>query len=312
MRLILYHPYLYPRKPRKLPDDTQVFYCAEEFSVGPLTDWNAPKKFKQIRTVFWQESIFSDHPDRKNAAYAIWQRAFPKHGSASLINNDILIEEGGERLDFERLIRQTDTFEIWTLPTVQGRVLQWYVIAELDRLDIDPSNVSLCHFPKELQDIQRPGFWSDMLLDTADRRILAHVVSQLDWQQMLAYWAAVAGSPRQIDPQLFETADDATRDTLKALRDRYPNAETGLTNLQTRLLKSTKTNRTKMAYVIANAMAAGMDENDLVGDGTLQAELEEMSRANDPLVAIEGTGSMRNCEVWLTTHGADKLRRLET
>ncbi len=58
-----------------------------------------------------------------------------------------------------------------------------------------------------------------------------------------------------------------------------------------------------MARVIGDAMGSGWDEGDHVGDSILKAELENMSRLLPPLIEVNGTGAMRNCEVRLTEIG---------
>jgi hypothetical protein len=63
-----------------------------------------------------------------------------------------------------------------------------------------------------------------------------------------------------------------------------------------------------MTRIVGDGMVAGWDENDRVGDGVLQAELEKMARIDPPLIEIDGNGAMRFCQVRLTPEGATKSK----
>lgn len=310
MRLILCYRGQNPGRSHKTPDGTFVFQCMEEFSVGPLQDWHDPEQFNIARETYWHKTSMFDLPDGSKMDPFVWMQTLPECDLVALVQSGVSINDIPEPHDFDDLIPIADTIEIWTEPSVQGQLFLWHLIALMNRMGIAPAKVLLCEFPKDWAQRQAPQFWPKMLSDAPRRSVPARAITSSTWEQTCAYWNAIINLPQRFDPELLGGADDQTLNIFRILGGRHPNAETGLTNLQTRLLKSTKTDRAKMAYVIANAMAAGMDENDLVGDYTLQAELEEMSRANDPLVAIEGTGSMHHCEVRLTSHGADKLRQI--
>lgn len=91
---------------------------------------------------------------------------------------------------------------------------------------------------------------------------------------------------------------------------RHADPATGLNNLQRRLLKTVAAEWCKMARIVGDAMYAGHEQNDSASDMILQAELEAMARANDPLIEIEGSGAMRYCSVRLTDRGLQKQTQL--
>jgi hypothetical protein len=127
---------------------------------------------------------------------------------------------------------------------------------------------------------------------------------------MVDCWKAMTTLPQPIDPALTGKVDEHCLHAFEVLRNRYRNPSTGLTNLQTRLLRAVKSGWSKMARTVGDAMGAGWDENDRVGDGVLQAELEKMAQMAPPLIEIDGTGAMRFCQVRLTPDGANKQQVL--
>lgn len=145
-----------------------------------------------------------------------------------------------------------------------------------------------------------------MLLDRAERSIPTVLPNPSDWQLLVDCWTAITILPQPIDPSLMLRVDENALHAFEVLENRHPNRATGLTNLQARLLVAVKPGWSKMPRIVGDVMVSGWDENDRVGDGVLQAELEKMARMDPPLIEIDGTGAMRFCQVRLTPEDATK------
>ena len=303
MRLILCHEHLDITKPPQLADGTFMFVCFEDFSVGPLNDWDTAAQFKKNRSEFWKKTSMLDLPDGSKMDYFVWLQALPRHDLVELIQSGVAIEGVPETNEFDDLAPKASKIEIWYDRTVRGYAFLWYLIAIFEHMEVDRNFVSRCLFPDGLREKLPAKFWFEMLLDTPARSKPARPINSAEWQLFLRYWEAVNNLPAPIDPALVQNADEHTLAALSILKQRHPSPETGLSNLQVRLLNSVKSDWLKMARVIGDAMVVGWDENDPVGDLVLQAELEEMSRLTPPLVEIDGTGAMRFCKVRSTRHG---------
>lgn len=92
---------------------------------------------------------------------------------------------------------------------------------------------------------------------------------------------------------------------------RFTDAQTGLSNLQARLLCEIGEVWVPMVRLVGNAMAEGIEGKDHVGDMVLKAELVQMTRHPTALVEITGTSpKMRDCKVRLTKAGKEMKARL--
>lgn len=303
MRLILCQEHLKFEKPPQVPDDTFMFCCFEDFSVGSLKDWDSPAQFKKHRSDFWNKTSLLDMPDGSKSDYFVWFQASPKYDLVDLRQSGVAINDLPVVYEFDDLASEASNIEIWHDQTVRGHVFLWYLIAAFEHRRVERACVSRCFFPDGMQEKLPMAFWSDMLWNTPARGIPARPIGCAQWQLFSNYWKAATKLPAPVDQALVRNADEHTLNALSVLKQRHPGAETGLTNLQTRLLNSAKSDWLKMARVIADAMLAGWDENDRVGDSILQAELEEMSRFTPPLIEINGSGAMRFCEVRSTRYG---------
>lgn len=306
MRIILTHRHVHIDNPPKLPAETFVFVCYEDFSVGPLRDWNNQSEFRKNRSDYWRKTFVFDLPDGNKMDYVVWSQALPRHDLVELLQRGVSFDDMPETQEFDDLVPKATSIEIWCDRTPSSNLLVWYLSAAFEVMKIDRNSVSLCIVPNALRERRPKKFWSDMLLDTSDRAVPAIPLSWAQWELMSRYWNAATELPKPIDPALVQDAESHILDTFSILMNRHPNSETGLTNLQLRLLRSTTEGWRKMARVVGDAMGVGWDENDHVGDGVLQAELEEMARMVPPLVEIDGTGAMRFCQVRLTPDGATK------
>lgn len=306
MRIILTHRHVYIDNPPKLPAETFVFVCNEDFSVGPLRDWNNQSKFRKNRSDYWRKTSLLDLPDGSKMDYFVWYQALLGYDLVDLLEQGVSFDDMPETHEFDDLVPEATSIEIWCDRTSSSNLFVWYLCAALEDMNVDRSSVSLCIIPNALREKRPKKFWSDMLLGTSARDIPSIPLSLADWELMLRYWQAVTELPNPIDLALVEDAEPHNRHTFAVLINRQPNPETGLTNLQARLLRSTAEDWRKMARVVGDAMGAGWDENDHVGDAVLQAELEKMARMVPPLVEIDGTGAMRFCQVRLTPDGATK------
>lgn len=306
MRLILSHSHLDTKTPPNLPDGTYFFVCFEDFSVGPVNDWNDRPKFDQQRADFWKTTQMLDLPDGSKMDYVVWMQGLPRYDLVELIQSGVSFEEMPKMYEFAELIHEATTIEIWHDLSVRGCVFRWYAVAALHGLGIQPERVSACVLPNLIRERQSAGFWSDMLLDNPGRAVLAAPISTADWDLALLYWAALTGMPNSVEKALVQRADKPSRDALAVLSARFPDPATGLTNIQERLLRSASHDWRKMARVVGDAMGTGWEEKDPIGDSVLHAELIEMARMNPPLLAIMGEGAMRYCRVRLTHFGETK------
>lgn len=308
MRLILTNQHLGLGDDANAPDDTFVFHCFEDFSVGPINDWKDPQLFERARKELWTKVEMRDFPDGEEVDYFVWHRIFPRYNIMELAAGDEF--EFPEAFEVNNLMVKADVIEIWADMTVNDRVWQWYIMAELHRMGVNLSRIFLCQFEEDLFTDRKPSFWNGMLCNTHDRDVAAVPMSRADWKYMLKYWTAVANLPTPVDSTLLQSADAETRRTFDIMSGGYPNAKTGLTNLQTRLLRAAKPRWLKMVRIIADAMGDGWAESDRVGDRQLQTELAELAHMETPLVAIKGTGTMRYCEVMLTPKGEELQKQL--
>jgi len=238
MRLILCHRNLKLPKRAEIPDKTFVFLCFEDFSVGPLSDWNNSPEFKTKRSVFWQKSSLLRLPDGSQMDYFVWLQTKPKHDLVELIKSGVAVENIPLPREFDELAPAATTIEIWSDRSVSGQIFQWYLAAALPAMGVAQDRVSVCLFTDPLPEKRAVKFWSDMLLDTPDRGIPAAAWSNSDWNLMLKCWQAITTLPAPIYPPLIQLADEHTLRAFDAVNGRHPAADTGLTNLQVRVLQS--------------------------------------------------------------------------
>ena len=290
----------------ELSDGTFAFICFEDFSVGPLGDWKDRAKFNESRAEFWRKTELLTLPDGSQMDYFIWNQTLPRYDLVEMAQSGVLAEDIPIPHELHELIPTAKSIEIWQDATVGGQVFLWYTVAALRDFQIGPNHVSVCMLLDRLQKKQPPKFWSDMLLDRPDRAVAAAPLSEREWALALKYWDALTKLPEVVDPKLLQGAERPVRDAFLTLSKRHPSEVSGLTNIQERLLHSTRHDWQKMARTIGDAMVAGFQANDPVGDLVLQAELNEMARMTPPLVEIDGEGAMRFCRVRLTPFGAVK------
>lgn len=293
-------------KPPQLPDETFVFVCMEDFSVGPLFGWDDPAEFQRNRSDFWQATPLLDLPDGSKADYFVWHQMLPRCDLVEALKSGTPFDDIPEPLQLEQVAAKAKSIEIWSDRSVQGYAFLWYLSIALEGMGVDRNAVSLCVFHEDIFSKRPQKFWRDMLLDRTERSIPAVLPNSSDWQLLVDCWKAITMLPQPIDPSLMPTVDKNALHAFKVLKNRHPNRATGLTNLQARLLVAVKPDWSKMARIVGDVMVAGWDENDRVGDGVLQAELEKMARMGPPLIEIDGTGAMRFCQVRLTPEGATK------
>ena len=311
MRIILHHGPLGTNTKRlpKLPDETFVFVCIEDFSVGPLSDWQDRAKFQESRSDFWQRTELLTLPDGSKNQYFVWHQSLPRFDLVEMMKGGIAVEDIPMPQNLNELIPTAKTVEIWYDLTVRGHVFLWHTVAALQDYRIDPKLVAACvlsDHPKE----EPRKFWSGMLLDKVDRAIPAIRIPEREWRLALRYWDALTKLPRPVEQTLIQGAEEPVRKVLATISRRHPIEALGLSNIQERLLRSTRREWQKMAMTIGNAMVAGYEEHDPVGDFVLQFELSEMARMTPPLVEVDGEGAMQFCRVRLTSHGETELRSL--
>ncbi|MFK7940128.1 MAG: hypothetical protein AB8B82_12155 [Roseovarius sp.] len=293
-------------KPTQLPGETFVFVCMEDFSVGSLIGWDDLVEFQRNRSDFWQATPLLDLPDGSKADYFVWHQTLPRCDLVGALKSGMSFDDIPEPLQLEQVAAKATSIEIWSDRSVQGYAFLWYLSIALEGMGVDRNAVSLCVFHEDIFGKRPKKFWSDMLLDRTERGIPAVPLNPTDWQLLVDCWNAITMLPQPIDPSLMPRVDEYALHAFEVLKNRHPNRATGLTNLQARLLVAVKPDWSKMARIVGDVMVAGWDENDRVGDGVLQAELEKMARMDPPLIEIDGTGAMRFCQVRLTPEGATK------
>jgi hypothetical protein len=308
VRLILHHAHLDIDRiaRRALPDDTLGFMCIDDFSVGPLSQWHDGPRFYEDRSAFWRKTELLSLPDGSQMDYSVWHQTLPRHDLVEMVQSGIAAEDIPMPQDWQELVPTAKRIEVWHDGTVRGQVFLWYTVAALNDLQTGSRSVSICNLPDRSQERQSPKFWSDMLWDRPDRVVPASPLSESEQAQALRYWDALTRLPEPVEPSLLRGAEKVVTDTFLTLSERHPSRDSGLTNIQARLLRSTRHDWQKMAMTIGDAMVAGIQNGDPVGDMVLQAELNEMARMTPPLVEIEGKGAMRFCRVRLTAFGEAK------
>lgn len=306
MRLILCHRSLDLPKRAQLPDGTFAFLCFEDFSVGPLGDWRNPSEFKKSREAFARKSPHSVLPDGSLMHYFVWLQTRPKYDLVEMHKQGVEIDDIPLPLEFENVAPVATEIEIWRDQSVNGVVFQWYLSWVLPAMGVDLENVSVCVLPHPLTDKLTEEFWIEMLYDMPERKIPAVAPSLADWQNMLRCWEGVANLPEPINSSLIEKSDKHALQAFAIMKGRQADVVTGLTNLQTRILRATSVDWTKMARTIAEAMIAGQDVDDYLWGETIEVELNEMTKMPSPLIEKSGIGPMHKCEIRLTPHGVRK------
>lgn len=160
---------------------------------------------------------------------------------------------------------------------------------------VDPGRVFLGRIDDDV--FRDEGRSAAMFDEGAD----GQTMPKADWSAALTAWDAVTSGA------LDRISNNAQ--VLEVLAGRRMDPLTGLNNIRRRLLAAARPEWTKMARVVGEAMAAGYDMRDDVGDAVLKFELEEMARLPTALVEITGEGAMRFCEVRVTSAGADLQMR---
>lgn len=310
MHLILCHRPIHVAKPPQLPHGKFVFACFENFSVGPLQNWGNSVEFQKNRSDFWTKTSKLDLPDGAKMDYFVWLQELPRHDPVKWSQGGGEVTDIPETYECDELLPQAAKIEIWADHTVSGYAFLWYVIATLEDVGVDRGCVTLSCIPDFIGDRQSSKFWTDMLLDHPERGILANTLSETEWRLMLRSWNAITQLPEGPDPELIKDMDEKTLRVFDILRGRYADPESGLTNVQMRLLCTVRKEWLKMTRVLGDAICAGWDDLDPVGDAVLHTELEEMSRMAPPLVEMSGVGEMPNCRVRLTSAGESRKRFL--
>ncbi len=303
MRLILTHSLITFRNAPEL-EGTFAFDCMEDFTVGPLRGWPDAAAFGAERAAYWQDNPMHRLPDGEELDYSVWTQSYPEY---DWVNYLFTPKEDHPALHrFEEIAPDAVEFEIWIAPNARSQIGLWYTIAELERIGVKSHQVSLVQFPEGLSLEDRAKLVCDLLHSSENARRPVHA----DWARYLALWQAAQSLPAPFSQSLTEEMSKEEHRAVQILSGRCPDPKTGLNNIQARLLRAalwrrarTSNGWAKMAWVIGEAMAAGWDDGDNVGDGVLQNELEALARQSPPLFEIKGEGAMRFCEVRLTAAG---------
>ena len=289
MRIVLSLAYPFFKAPRHLPENIFGFYSHEDFTVGPRPDWDKPEQFRAARAEYWAKI------DGIIDYYYTWGQFAPYVSFEDLIKDT---KAGIERPhpEAEDLLPQADQIEIWADPSPLAQTCLWYTLADLHRMGISHERISLCRFD-DLKKERGKGFCKALLCDDPERELPAEPITAEDMENACALWLAVTKLPALSE---ISKQDDATARIFTRLAGRFPTPETGLTELQHRLLDATRSDWLSMVRPIAEAMAKSSILGDPVGDEILRHELEQMACLTPAPVEIEGSGQMRFCKVRLT------------
>lgn len=274
-----------------IPDanpDTVGLWCFEEFSVGLLSAWPNVDQFTAQRAAFWSTTQQLDLPDGSKLDYLVWYQFFPHFSLDDLI----ALADGPEanfpdRPDLPRLAATADRIEIWADNSAWDLLSLWYIVAELDRLGINPAKL-------HLRDVS----------DKSAEQPPVIPLQEADRQAMLRRWQAATRFPALPPADLPQ--DAATRKVFEVLASRQPDPVTGVNVLDLRLLQSSQSGWRKASRVVAEAMHQGWKIGDSVGDGILMSRLFNLSCQAAPLIELQGDGTMLGSKVRLTIT-AEKL-----
>ena len=135
MRIILTHRHVDIDNPPKLPAETFVFVSYEDFSVGPLHDWNNQSEFRKNRSDYWRKTSVLDLPDGNKMDYVLWSQALPRHDLVELHQCGVSFDDMPKSHVFDDLIPKATSIEIWCDQTPRSDLLVWYLSAAFDDLN---------------------------------------------------------------------------------------------------------------------------------------------------------------------------------
>jgi hypothetical protein len=208
MRIILSQSQFQLANPPQLPDETFVFVCMEDFSVGPLLGWKEPAEFQRNRSDYWQATSLLNLPDGSKADYFVWHQTLPRCDLVEALKSGMSLDDLPEPLQLEQVAANATSIEIWSDRSVQGYVFLWYLSIALEGMGVDRNTVSLCGFHDDVFSKRPQKFWSDMLLDRTERSIPAVLLNPSDWQLLVDCWNAITILPQRIDPSLMARVDE--------------------------------------------------------------------------------------------------------
>ncbi len=200
MRLILCNSHIELAELPDLPDETFVFLCFEDFSVGPLAEWKDPEKFQEERAEFWDNTPSLDLPDGSKMDYFVWLQILPRYDLVELHQKGVDLSMVPEPYEFDDLAHQASTIEVWGDFSARECIWRWYLSALLPRIGVDQNRVSFRFFPKGMRNKEGQDYWSDLLLNAESTRIPAVRLSPSEWCKMQRYWEAVVKLPNSPDP----------------------------------------------------------------------------------------------------------------
>ncbi|SMX31867.1 hypothetical protein OCA8868_00550 [Octadecabacter ascidiaceicola] len=265
---------------RRVKPSFEIVCCVDSFVTGPLCEISDFDRFTDTRRAYWQTipmdlSWFGPKPE-----FSIWDAILPP---------------------MTQRIRGVDRFEIWVGSDVQDTTFSIFAILYLADNGVDPSQVFLRHFHSE--NGHGLGVLNEEELRSAGR-VQSVDVEEVD--RLKTVWAVMCAFTQGRDAPPVPALGALEAKMLGILKRRWPNPESGLTNIQRYLLEVAPTERKKAAYFVGHAMGCAMDHGDVVGDAVLFEELKKMAHPDvgEPLFEIFGSGHyMRRTEAVLTPAG---------
>lgn len=313
MRLFLCASPLKAKPPAALQTQHYGFLSWEDYTIGPVSDWPDATTFRAARARFFETEMPVIMDSGEAVPYAPWFQIMPDVPFEQLAS--MPEAEWPDFPDCEDLLSQAQVIEIWAGPSSKEQVWLWQLCAALDQRGIARDKVELVQLARDSWDTPlTDAQWQAMYLGSADRALPPQAIAPDQWAQVIANWNAVCARPTPPDPALLQ--DPITARVFAHLRGRLPDPATGLGNLETRLLRATKAEWRKMAWVIAEAMAEGHDASDAVDARILQHMLQKLARMTPPLIEITSDSDtddplgLRHLRLRLTSDGAARQRIL--
>lgn len=278
---------------REVEPDADIWGCFEDFTVGPLPPLDDMAAFRRARGAYYAEMPGLNAPVFADLVLDPFTN-FSKASLQEMMRDPSLADV--EPADFSEALSSAERIEIWGDRSASDQAMLLYLVTLLETLGVPAERIFTLM-------IKTARFVPLSCLKKEDFPQVREA-SPLGSQRAAALrdlWRAYSGTA--ILPK-NKVVSAEMKHAFAVRAGREPDPNTGLNNLQRRMLQFVPDDWTKMARVIGETMAAGWDEMDTVGDAVLHLEFERMGNNASAPVEIRGTGpEMRHREVRLTTQG---------
>ncbi|WP_133840782.1 DUF1835 domain-containing protein [Pelagimonas phthalicica] len=259
--------------------DLNVFCFLDDLSTGPVSKWDKARGFAEQRHTHWA-ALWGEELDMEVEFTGLWATPFPVFRLEELSN--VSEADLPEIPEFEEAVTRAERVSIWFDDSVQSQIWRHFAVMELQRLGVDKRRVFQRRFDVfEIMSLQKRAFRSAI-----SEAVVTKLEHRVDVARSTELWQARVSLPTWIEGIALEPEMEKV---FRTICGRFPDAQTGLSNLQARVLCEIGEVWIPMARPVGNAMAAGLEENDHVGDMVLKAELVQMANHPTALVQITGT-----------------------